>query len=81
MERIGAEMAQAREAVESGLLAGESEQGTTNEELTSARRELRLAQRKEGPYTAEEAQRVVEILNRAAADIRQALAPSEASGS
>ena len=77
MERIGAEMAQARQAMESGLVPEESGYGTTSEALESARRELRRAQYKKEPYTAEEAQRVAEILQRAAAEIRSLLATSE----
>lgn len=71
MERIGAEMAQARQMMESGLVSEGNAYGTTSAELEAARRELRSAQRKEGPYTAEEAQRVAEILNRAAVEIRR----------
>jgi len=77
MERIGAQMAQARQALESGLVPEGNDNGTTSEELEAARRELRRAQRKEGPYTAEEARQVAEILNRAAADIRRLLAAPE----
>ena len=81
MERIGAQMAQARQVMESGLLPEESEYGTTSEELEAARRELKSAQRKERPYTAEETQRVAEILNRAAAELRRLLAASDGSSS
>jgi len=77
MERIGAEMAQAREAVESGLVPEESGYDTTSEELEAARRELRTAQRKQGPYTLAEARRIADILQRAAAEIRRLLAASE----
>jgi DNA-binding PadR family transcriptional regulator len=73
MERIGAEMAQARAAMESGSEGCD----TTSDALGAARHELRRSLFKEGPYTAEEAQRVAEILNRAAGEIRQALAASE----
>jgi DNA-binding PadR family transcriptional regulator len=71
MERIGAQMAQAQEAVESGLVLEEGEYGTTSEEIRAARRELRRALREQAPYTAEEARRVAEILQRAAAKIRR----------
>jgi DNA-binding PadR family transcriptional regulator len=77
MERIGAQMAQARQAMESGSVPEGSEYGTTSEELEATRRELKRAQHKKEPYTAEEAQRIAEILNRAAADIRRLLAASE----
>ena len=77
MERIGAQMEQARQAMESGQVSEDSEPGTTSEPLETARRELRRAQRKEGSYTSEEAQRVVEILCRAAIEIRQVFAASE----
>jgi DNA-binding PadR family transcriptional regulator len=77
MERIGAEMAQARQAVESGLVPDSNEYGATSEELEAARRELRRAQRKEGPYTAEEARRVAEILIRAAIEIHRLLGAYE----
>lgn len=77
MERIGAQMAQARQAVESGSVPEESERGTTSEELETARRELRRAQHKKEAYTPEETKSVAEILNRAAADIRRLLAASE----
>ena len=73
MERIGAEMAQARQAIENGLAPEEKERGTTSEELEAARHELRKAQHKEGPYTAEETQRMTEILQNAAAEIRRLL--------
>jgi DNA-binding PadR family transcriptional regulator len=76
MERIGAQMAQARLAMESGLVPEESTNDATSDELENARRELRRAQRKEGPYTPGEARSVAEILNRAAADIRSLLAAS-----
>lgn len=71
MERIGAQMAQARQAMESGLVAEESHSAPANEELDAARRELRSALREREPYTADDARRVAEILNRAAAEIRQ----------
>src|SRR5579871_5934138 len=71
MERIGAQMAQARQAFEGGLVPEESEYRTANEELDSARTELRRAQRKEGSYTTEESRRIAEILRRAAVEIRR----------
>ena len=77
MARIGAQMAQARQAMESGLVAEENEYGPTSEELEAARRALRRAQRQKEPYTAEESRRITDILNRAAADIRLLLATSE----
>ena len=77
MERIGAQMAQARQSMESGSVPEGSGYETTSEELEAARRELRRAQHKKEPYTAEEAQRVAEILHRAAAEIRLLLAASE----
>jgi DNA-binding PadR family transcriptional regulator len=85
MERIGAQMAQARQSMESGQMesgqAGEeSEGGTRNDELEAARRELRNALREKEPYTTEEARRVAEILNRAAADIRRASTPQTEAG-
>ena len=76
MERIGAQMAQARQAVESGEVPANSE-GETSEELENARRELRKAQHKKTPYTAEEARQIGEILNRAAGEIRRLLTASE----
>ena len=76
MERIGAEMAQARQAIEGGSVPDDSERGTTSEELEAARRALRRAQHKEGPYTAEEALRIAEILNCAATDIQRLLTAS-----
>lgn len=76
MERIGAQMAQARQAVESGLISEESLLATSAE-LENARRELRKVQQKETPYTPEEARCVAEILIRAAADIRRLLAASQ----
>ena len=75
MERIGAQMAQARQAMENGLGSEERESGTTGEELEAARRELRRAQHKDGAYTPEEARSVAEILNRAAGEIRRLLTP------
>ena len=77
MERIGAQMAQARQAVESGTLPDQSEYGATGEELDSARLSIRRAQRRQEPYTAEEVQRVAAILNSAAAEIRSVLGTSE----
>lgn len=77
LERIGAQMEQARQAMESGQVSEDSETGTASEPLETARRELRRAQRKDGHYTADEARRVVEILSRAAAEIRQVFAATE----
>lgn len=77
MERIGAEMAQIRQGMESGLVPEESESGTTSEELEAARREMKSALREKEPYTAEEARHIAEILQRAAAEIRRLLAASE----
>jgi len=77
MERIGAQMAQARQAMESGTLPEQGEYGATSEELDAARMGVRGAQRRREPYTAEESQRVAEILNRAAAEIRTVLGTSE----
>ena len=77
MERIGAEMAQARQAIESGLVPEEGTDGTTSEELEAARHEMRRAQHKSALYTTEEAKRVAEILRRAAAEIQALLTTSE----
>lgn len=79
MERIGAEMARARQTMEGEPASGERENGSTNEGLEAARRELRSALHKEGPYTAEQVRGVGEILNRAAAEIRRLLAGTEES--
>ena len=80
MERIGAQMAQARQAVEDGLVPEQGRYDTTSEELDKARRELREAQHKEESYTPEEARSIAEILNRAAADIRRASQPKTQTG-
>jgi len=74
MERIGADMAQAREAMESSAVSEGCD--PTSDVLRAARGDLRAALRKDGAYTTEEAQRVTDILNRAAAEIRQVLAES-----
>ena len=76
LDRIGAQEAQARRAMEKGS-PEDSESGPMSEELESARHELRRSQRKKGSYTAEEAQGVADVLNRAAAEIRRLLAPPE----
>jgi DNA-binding PadR family transcriptional regulator len=75
MERIGAEMAQARQAVESGLVPEET--GAVTEELEAARYEIRRAQHKHGPYTPEESRRIAAILRGAAAEIQRVLAKGE----
>jgi predicted O-methyltransferase YrrM/DNA-binding PadR family transcriptional regulator len=80
MERIGAQMAQARQAMESGLVPEESGDGTTSEALEAARRELRSAQHEKEPYTTEEVQRIAEILQRASADIRRGPQPKAPAG-
>lgn len=77
MQRIGAQMA--RQAMAAGSLREGSEFEITNEALESARLVLRKAQHKKQPYTAEETQSVVEILNRAAVEISNLLEKSEAS--
>ena len=64
LERIGAQMENARRAFVEGA---EDEEST--EELQAARRGLRRAQKEKSPYTADEAQRIARILERAAADI------------
>jgi predicted O-methyltransferase YrrM len=64
LERIGAQMANARKAFAEG-----ADDGETSEELEAARRALRRAQREREPYTPEEAQRIAGILQRATADI------------
>jgi predicted O-methyltransferase YrrM/DNA-binding PadR family transcriptional regulator len=64
LERIGAQMANARKAFAEGADAGE-----TSEELEAARRALRRAQREREPFTQDEAERIAEILQRATADI------------
>ncbi len=69
MERIGARIAQAQQAMESGQVQNSSN-GVGSESLESARQELRRAQHKNEPYTAEEVKRVAEILSIAASEIR-----------
>ena len=64
LERIGAQMANARKAFAEG-----AEDASTSEELEAARRALRRAQREREPYTPDEAERIAEILERATADI------------
>ncbi len=76
LERIGAQMAQARQAIESGLVPEERESGAEGDELDAARRDLRGAQHKDGAYTAED-HGVADILNRAAAGVRRLLTPLE----
>ena len=76
MERIGAEMARARQVVESGLAPDESINGPANDALDAARHELRRAQHKREPYTPEEARRITEILLHAATEIQGVLTPS-----
>ena len=73
LDRIGAQMAQARQAVESGLV-GDDERGPISNELDAARHDIRAAQRKDGPYTDDESRRMAEILTRTAAEIRALLA-------
>lgn len=64
LQRIGAQMANARKAFEDG-----AEEIEPNEELESARRGLRRAQREKEPYAPDEAKRIASILERATADI------------
>lgn len=80
MERIGAQMAQARQAMESGQAPEGSESGTENEEVEAARRELRSAQHEKEPYSTEETQRIAGILHRASTDIRRGPQPKAAAG-
>lgn len=67
----------AQQAVESGQVLEWHGGGPGGEALEAARHELRHALRKAGPYTAEEARRVAEILHRAAAEIRSVFAEVE----
>ncbi|BCM93605.1 transcriptional regulator YqjI [Abditibacteriota bacterium] len=64
LERVGAQMANARKAFAEGADDGES-----TEELEAARRGLRRAEREKAPYTPDEAKRIAGILERATADI------------
>ncbi len=64
LQRIGAQMANARKAFAEGAEGIE-----TSEELEAARRGLRRAQREREPYGADEAERIAGILQRATADI------------
>jgi len=66
LERIGAQMANARKAFAEG--ADDSE---TSEELETARRGLRRAQREREPFTPAEAKRIAGILEKATVEIRQ----------
>ena len=65
LERIGARMGKARQEFEES--AGD---GAIPEMLEAARRNLRRAQRERAPYSPEEAKRIAEILESAAAQIR-----------
>lgn len=64
LQRIGAQMANARKAFAEG-----AEDIESGEELEAARRGLRRAQREKEPYTPDEEKRITGILERAAADI------------
>ena len=77
MEQIGAQMARARQSMESNPTREGSEFGTTSEVLETARRDLRRAQHTREPYALEETRRIAEILHRAAAEIRNLLSTSE----
>ena len=72
MERIGAQTAQLRHVMESDQVP-EGSNGVAIESLEAARHELRHAQYKKEPYSAEEVRRVAEILNLAAKEIRTLL--------
>ena len=64
LERVGAQMANARKA-----FAEDADDGEGSEELDAARRALKRAQREREPFSPEEAERIAEILQRAASDI------------
>ena len=64
LERVGAQMANARKAFAEGADDGEG-----SEELEAARRALKRAQREREPFSPDEAERIAEILQRAASDI------------
>ena len=66
LERIGAQMANARQAFAEGADSEEA-----SEELQAARRALRRAQREREPHTPDEAKRIADILERAATEIRE----------
>lgn len=79
MERIGAQMAQAQQAMENGQVQKSSNE-VGSESLDSARQELRRALHKNEPYTTEEVKRVAEILSIAATEIRNLLGASSKTG-
>lgn len=66
LERIGAQMANARQAFAEG-----ADEWQDNAELEAARRSLRRAVRERAPFTPDEARRIAGILERAATEIRQ----------
>ncbi len=66
LERIGAQMANARQAFEAG-----ADDGDVPEELEAARQGLRRAVREREPFTPDEAKRIAAILQQAATQIRE----------
>lgn len=67
LERIGAQMANARKAFEEG-----AEDREIPAELEAARRDLRRAQREREPFSSADATRIAGILEKAATQIRKA---------
>jgi DNA-binding PadR family transcriptional regulator/predicted O-methyltransferase YrrM len=76
LERIGGQMVYARQALTRSSEPGQDieiasgDDGSIRDEIEAIRREVRRAQRENGPLTPEETRRIAGILDRAAAEIR-----------
>lgn len=77
LDRVGAQFAEVRQAVENGERSGVRESSGAYPELDASRRELRRALSIERPLSVAEVTAIAEIMNGAAVAIRQLLGGSQ----